>query len=272
MAAKLLPEFMDVEGKVILVTGGAVGIGAGLVKELLSQNARHVAFLDVLDREGVALEGELLNKFGALRAKFIKCDISDERQLSAAYQLVMDKYRRLDAVVNNAAVFSEENYKKMVDVNFTATVTSTYKALEVMSVDKGGSGGVVLNISSLMALKPQENFHLPVYAATKTAVLHFSNHIATQESYSKTQVRIVTVCLGLTDTALLHRHKFETQESKSLASQLPEKQRVTSAVSGIMFVIRRAESGSTWIIADDEPPIDVTCTVREGFRCVATAI
>ncbi|XP_039746587.1 15-hydroxyprostaglandin dehydrogenase [NAD(+)]-like [Pararge aegeria] len=272
MAAKLLPEFMDVDGKVILVTGGAVGIGAGLVKELLSQNARHVAFLDVLDREGGALEGELSNKFGALRAKFIKCDISDEGQLAAAYKFVLHKYNRLDAVVNNAAVVSEESYKKMVDVNFTATVTSTFKALEVMSVDNGGSGGVVLNVSSLIALKPQENLQLPVYAATKTAVLHFSNQIATQESFSKTQVRIVTVCLGLTDTALLHRHNFERQDTKSLASQVPEKQRVTSAVSGILFVIRRAESGSTWIIADDEPPIDVTNTVREGFRCVATAI
>lgn len=40
MAAKLLPEYLDVDGKVILVTGGAVGIGAGLVKELLAQNAR----------------------------------------------------------------------------------------------------------------------------------------------------------------------------------------------------------------------------------------
>ncbi|XP_023945709.2 15-hydroxyprostaglandin dehydrogenase [NAD(+)]-like [Bicyclus anynana] len=272
MAAKLLPEFMDVDGKVILVTGGAVGIGAGLVKELLSQNARHVAFLDVLEREGGALESELLNKFGALRARFIKCDISDEGQLSAAYKLVLDKYRRLDAVVNNAAVMSEGDYKRMVDVNFTATVTSTFKALEVMSVDKGGSGGVVLNVSSLIALKPQENLHFPVFAATKAAVLHFSNQIATQQSYSKTKVRIVTACLGLTDTALLHRHNFERHDTNSLVAQVPEKQRVTSAVSGIMFVIRRAESGSTWIIADDEPASDVTSTVREGFRSVATAI
>lgn len=75
----------------------------------------------MLEKEGGALEKELLNKFGALRAKYIKCDIADEGQLSAAYKLVLDKYRRLDAVVNNAGVLSEDNFKRMVDVNFVST-------------------------------------------------------------------------------------------------------------------------------------------------------
>lgn len=73
-------------------------------------------------REGSLLEAELKNKFGALRAKFIKCDVTDEEQLSAAYGQVLDKYRRLDVVVNNAAVLSsdERHHKRMVDVNFVS--------------------------------------------------------------------------------------------------------------------------------------------------------
>lgn len=54
----------------------------------------------------------------------------------------------------------------------TATVSSTLKALEVMGVDSGGGGGTVINMSSLLALNI--GTHLPVYAATKTAVLQFS--------------------------------------------------------------------------------------------------
>ncbi|CAH2086737.1 unnamed protein product [Euphydryas editha] len=255
------------EGKVILVTGGAVGIGAGLVRSLLCMNAMHVAFLDVLEREGGALEGELLNKFGALRAKFIKCDISDEEQLSTAYSQVLDKYRRLDAVINNAAVIWEKEgfYKKTVDINFTATVTSTLKALEVMKADNGGSGGVIINMSSLVAL--QQNTHSPVYRATKTAVLQFSNHIATHESYERTKVRVITVCLGPTDTGHLLRHN--SKDSQNLAQE--DRQRVTSAVTGIMDVISRAGSGSTWIIAGDKPPVDVTKNVREGFQTISMA-
>ncbi|XP_026494804.2 15-hydroxyprostaglandin dehydrogenase [NAD(+)]-like [Vanessa tameamea] len=258
-----------IDGKVILVTGGAAGIGAGLVRSLLTLNARHVAFLDVLEREGGALEGELLNKFGALRAKFIKCDISDEEQLSAAYSQVLDKYRRLDAVINNAAVICDKEgfYKKTVDVNFTATVTSTLKAMEAMRADRGGGGGVVINTSSLLALK--QTSHSPVYTATKTAVLQFSNYIATQESYDKTKVRVITVCLGPTDTVLLYRHN--SKDPQNIAQQAPERQRVTSAVTGIMDVISRAGSGSTWIIAGDKLPVDVTRNVREGFQIISMA-
>lgn len=81
---------------------------------------QHVAFLDVAVREGTAIENELLNKFGALRAKFIKCDITKEGELSEAYYAqVFDKYRRLDVVVNNSGiVVDNEMCRELIDVNF----------------------------------------------------------------------------------------------------------------------------------------------------------
>lgn len=75
----------------------------------------------MLDREGSALETELLQNFGALRAKFIKCDISDENQLEAAFRQVLDKYSRLDVVINNAAILGVDKlFKKMIDINFVS--------------------------------------------------------------------------------------------------------------------------------------------------------
>lgn len=55
---------------------------------------------------------------------FIKCDVSDEKQMNEAYNKVLDKFHRLDIVINNAAILSaEENlYKRMVDVNFVSTM------------------------------------------------------------------------------------------------------------------------------------------------------
>ena len=92
-----------------------------------------MAFLDVSDREGSALESELITMFGALKAKFIKCDISDDAQLAAAYKQVLDKYRRLDGVINNAAVLSADDrtVKKMVDINFVSIYS------ELMMCDLG---------------------------------------------------------------------------------------------------------------------------------------
>ncbi|KAJ8725472.1 hypothetical protein PYW08_003655 [Mythimna loreyi] len=272
MAATMVRRVLCVEDKVFLVTGGAAGVGAGVVRALLRENARHVAFLDVADREGSALEAELLTMFGALRAKFIKCDVSDEAQLAAAYKQVVDKYRRLDGVINNAAVLSadERSVKKMVDINFTATVNSTMKALDIMGVNKGGGGGAIVNISSLLALNLGS--HLPVYAATKTAVLQFSIAMGAEKTYSESKVRVITVCLGPTDTAILHRSNLENFNKDSagpIESRVPVRQRVESAVSGILTVLDKGKSGSTWIVKNDQQAYDYTDKLNQAFKVLA---
>ncbi|XP_047021020.1 15-hydroxyprostaglandin dehydrogenase [NAD(+)]-like [Helicoverpa zea] len=272
MAASLVKRMLCVEDKVFLVTGGAAGVGAGIVRGLLNENARHVAFLDVADREGSALEAELITKFGALRAKFIKCDISDEAQLTAAYKQVLDKYRRLDAVINNAAVLSidDRNVKRMVDINFTATVTSTMKALDIMGANKGGNGGTIINMSSLLALNLGS--HLPVYAATKTAVLQFSIAMGAEKLYSESKVRVITVCLGPTDTAILHRsnlQNFDKDSAEPIASRVSVRQRVGSAVSGILEVIDLGKSGSTWIVKDDQKAYEITDKLSQAFEVLS---
>ncbi|CAK1556078.1 unnamed protein product [Leptosia nina] len=256
--------------KVVLVTGGAAGIGAGLVREFLAKNARHVAFLDVSEKEGATLERELRNKFGALRAKFIKCDVTDEIQLGDAFRQVLDKHRKLDVVVNSAAVVGDNSLcKTMIDVNFCGTVTSTLKALSIMRADAGGCGGAIINVSSLQAFK--SSTCLSVYSATKGAVLQFSNFLADEESYSTTKVRIITVCLGPTDTALLHKRNLNNsaKDGHGVSSRASEPQRVESAVNGIIEVIQQAESGSTWIIANNNIARDVTMNVRESFRILS---
>ncbi|CAH0701964.1 unnamed protein product [Spodoptera exigua] len=270
MAASYVKKWLSVEDKVFLVTGGAAGVGAGIVRALLHENARHVAFLDVADREGSALESELITKYGALKAKFIKCDIADDGQLAAAYRQVLDKYRRLDGVINNAAVLTvdERNIKRMVDVNFTATVSSTMKALEIMGVNKGGVGGTIINISSLLALNLGS--HLPVYAATKTAVLQFSIAMGAEEAYSESKVRVMTVCLGPTDTAILNRSNLDNfDKDQPIASRVAVRQKVESAVSGILKVLEEGKSGSTWIVKNDQMAYDCTETLNQAFAVLS---
>ncbi|KAG6452920.1 15-hydroxyprostaglandin dehydrogenase [NAD(+)] [Manduca sexta] len=271
MAASVVKRSVYINDKVFLVTGGAAGVGAAVVRALLAENARHVAFIDVAEREGAALETELLSKFGPLRAKFIKCDVSDEDQLATAYFQVVDKYRRLDGVINNAAVLSDSrHYKRMIDINFTATVSSTLKALEKMGADKGGNGGVIVNISSLLALDLSS--HLPVYSATKTAVLQFSIAMGSEEYFAKTQVRVATVCLGPTDTAILNRtnlENFDKDSTAHLTSRVPVRQRVEAAANGVIEVIKSAKSGATWIVANDQPAYDCSGNIAEAYQVLS---
>ncbi|CAB3251831.1 unnamed protein product [Arctia plantaginis] len=271
MASELVKRYLSVEDKVFLVTGGAAGVGAGVVRALLEENARHVAFLDVLDREGSLLEFELLNKYGPLTAKFIKCDVSDEEQLANAYKYVLKKYRRLDGVINNAAVLSVDesiySYKRMVDVNFTAVVHSTMKAFQVMGRDNGtySNGGLVINISHL-------SNRLPVYASTKTAVLQFSMAMGAQEQHSKSGVRVMTICLGPTDTAILDRsnlQNFDKKSSEQLTSRVQSRQKVASAVTGILHVMEHGKSGSTWIVKNDQPAYEYPEKINEAFKILS---
>ncbi|CAG9783574.1 unnamed protein product [Diatraea saccharalis] len=265
----------NIVDKVFLVTGGAAGIGAGVVRELLLENARYVAFLDIAEREGLILESELYTKFGALKAKFIKCDISNESEFADAYKQVFNKYRRIDVVINNAVVLSadDSDYKRIVDVNLTATISSTLKALDYMGIDKGGIGGTVVNVSSLLALTPKP--HLPVYASTKIAVLQFSNSIGAELFYSKSKVRVLTVCFGPTDTAILQKpsiSNFDKHFTQSLASRAPVRQRVKSAAYGMLQVINNGVSGSTWMIANDKSPVDISENISGGFNVMSCGI
>ncbi|GBP31495.1 15-hydroxyprostaglandin dehydrogenase [Eumeta japonica] len=258
--------------KVFLVTGGAAGVGAGVCRALLAENARSVIIVDIAQREGATLESELNNKFGALRAKFIKCDIADDKQLSEAYGQVLDKYRRIDGVINNAAVLSDDDCDndRMIGVNFTATVNSTLKAIKLMRADGGGHGGAVVNISSLLAI--DKSPRLPVYSATKAAVLQFSNCIGMEPHYSNTKVRILSACLGPTDTAILHRHnlgRFDKGCAACLISRAEKRQSVESAALGVLEAIKRGASGSTWIIANDKPAVDVTRDLSDVFAGVS---
>ncbi|XP_013190054.1 15-hydroxyprostaglandin dehydrogenase [NAD(+)] [Amyelois transitella] len=259
----------DLKDKVCLVTGGAAGIGAAVVRTFLMENARAVVFLDVAEREGFTLEAELLTRFGPLRAKFIKCDVSDEETLSDAFKQVLNKYTKLDVVVNSAAVLGTgQSFKRTIDINFTGTVASTMRAVEVMGKDNGGNGGTVLNISSLLALK--QHPHLPVYAATKTAVLYFSNAFGAELHYSKTQVRVLTVCLGPTDTAILQRLNLEHfNKDGACLTPTPERQKVESAATGILETIYKGTSGSTWMIANDKPAVEITHIISKGFETLS---
>ncbi|CAG9096201.1 unnamed protein product [Plutella xylostella] len=256
---------------VCLVTGGAAGVGAALVSSLLTENAQHVAFLDIEEKKGAALETQLNAKFGALRAKFIKCDIANEDELTRAYKLVTDKYRRLDVVVNNAAVLSRdgENSGRMVDVNFKASVNSTFKAVEAMSAENGGSGGVVVNISSLLALN--QDSRLAVYSATKAAVLQFTVTLGKEPFYTNSKVRLLTVCPGPTDTAIYHRQNLQNHPAH-LTQPYFQKQSVESAVLGIIEVIKTGASGSVWKVADDEPAQDISQHVKKGFTVFSSVV
>uniref|UniRef100_A0A1L8D6X2 Aldehyde reductase-3 n=1 Tax=Plutella xylostella TaxID=51655 RepID=A0A1L8D6X2_PLUXY len=264
----------EARDKVFVVTGAAGGIGAGVVRAFLEEGAKHVAILDVAEEAGKEFEKELLQKYGSDKAKFFKCDVTNDDQLYTAFEETKKNYG-LNTVINNAAIMNDSfrSYKKQIEINVTAVITSTLKAIDIMRKDKGGNGGTVINISSIAGLS-QSHF-LPIYFATKSAVIQFSNCIGMEPNYKVTGVRVVTVCFGVTDTSLLHVQKIGTIDDDrtgefNTAVDHAYKQKLESAVNGVVAAYKAGASASTWLANRDRPPVDITQDVKDAYTVMST--
>src|SRR6476469_3090593 len=89
-------QYPSLKDRVVLVTGGATGIGESMVRHFAGQGSR-VAFLDVQDEPGQNLSKEVA------AAQYLHCDLADVRELQAAVGKVLAAYGTVDVLVNNAA-------------------------------------------------------------------------------------------------------------------------------------------------------------------------
>ncbi|XP_006630023.1 15-hydroxyprostaglandin dehydrogenase [NAD(+)] [Lepisosteus oculatus] len=202
---------MALRGKVALVTGAAQGIGRAIV-EILLKNESKVAAVDLNEELGEACRAQLSQEFGAENLTFIQCDVTDRGELQEAFKKTVDRFGRLDIVINNAGINNEKNWEKTIEVNLTSVIKGTYLALDHMSKEYGKDGGVIINISSMAAFLHSP--HQPVYTATKYGVLGFSRAIADAAEIGNYGVRINVLCPAFVDTALLQSVQEEEKMGK----------------------------------------------------------
>ncbi|XP_073698868.1 15-hydroxyprostaglandin dehydrogenase [NAD(+)] isoform X2 [Garra rufa] len=173
---------MSLHGKVALVTGGAQGIGRAVVEHLLESGAK-VALVDLNQSVGEECKSDLDGKFGEDNCIFIQCDVTDAGKLRDAFQNTVEKFGRLDIVINNAGINNEKDWEKTIEVNLTSVIQGTYLALEHMSKEYEKEGGVIINVSSMAAFLHSP--HQPVYTATKHGVIGFSRAIAADRVWTR---------------------------------------------------------------------------------------
>lgn len=185
-------------GKVVLVTGGAKGMGAAHCWLMASRGATAI-IADVDDAAGEALAAEI---GGA--ARFVRLDVSSEDAWAAAIDGVMAKEGRIDALVNNAGVapvgFIETATVADFDFAFGVNVKGVFLGCRaVLPAMKAGGGGAIVNIASASAMKavmPQ----LSLYSASKAGVRLFSKVAAWE--FTPYNIRVNAVHPGLVETSL----------------------------------------------------------------------
>ncbi|XP_075969295.1 15-hydroxyprostaglandin dehydrogenase [NAD(+)]-like [Anticarsia gemmatalis] len=263
--------------KIVVITGAATGIGAAIVRQLMEEGVSNVLILDVDAKAGVPLQAELNSKYGKGKVVFYQCDVSDDDGFRKLFDTIKKQYGNIDVVINNAGIMNDRLnvYKKAIDVNVTALCTGTLKGIEHMRKDKGGFGGTVINISSIAGIS--QSPLLPIYFATKSAVLQFSNCIGMDEYYSKTKVRVLAICFGATSTPLLTKEKlgsfdpeFEDEMLRILKGytyQNPE-----DAARGVIEAFKEAKSGTTWLINAGESALDISDDIGKAFGIMSSKI
>jgi NAD(P)-dependent dehydrogenase (short-subunit alcohol dehydrogenase family) len=185
--------------KVALVTGAGRGIGLATARRFLAESWR-VAILDIdADLLGQAT-GDLGRPDDTLS---IRCDVSDPVQVAGAVNAVVERFGRLDALVNNAgvAVFKPvlettyEEWTRVLGVNLTGPFLCTQAAAPLMAETGGGS---VVNITSISGLRAST---LRVaYGTSKAGLAHLTKQQAVE--LASLGIRVNAVAPGPVDTAM----------------------------------------------------------------------
>lgn len=212
-----------VKGKVIIITGGATGIGLGTARLFAGEGARVVIVTghSVQKAEQAVKE---LKGMGA-EAAFIQCDVTDEKQVENMVAGTVARFGTIDFAFNNAGVGPEgvniplvpltDLDKKYWDLIIDTNLTGVFLCLkyELRQMRKQGHG-VIVNTSSRGSLRVLANFG--GYGPSKAAV-NFITRLAAEENKDK-NIRVHAVCPGMImDTGLSDRLK--TYETRKMAEK-----------------------------------------------------
>lgn len=176
-----IADLVNLEGKTAVVTGGAKGIGLGIVRRLHQANAKVlIADVDVTAAETVA---DQLNQVRNASAMAMSVDVTDPDNVQHMVAASMKTFGSLDILVNNAGIFpavsvrqmTDDNFQKVLNVNIRGPFLCTKYASEQMIIQ--GAGGRIINITSIDAVHPSM-IGLAHYDASKHALWGFTKNVA----------------------------------------------------------------------------------------------
>ena len=217
---------MRLKDKVAIVTGAAKGIGWGIATVFAKEGAK-VVVVDWDEEAGKKTAAEINGSGGD--AIFVKCDVSKEDQVKATIQAALDKYGRIDVLVNNAGIgvykpvteATSEDWDRCLGVNLKGVFLFSKYAIPHMQ--KVGKGAIV-NISSVHAYA-NVNGTSP-YAASKGGVTALTRAMAMD--YSPT-IRVNAIAPGWVLTPLI-QSIFDSYEDPAKQQRIVEERQVMKRI------------------------------------------
>merc|ERR1711892_1095333 len=135
-----------------LITGAAQGMGLQFTRRALLGNGR-VVMADLAKEEGEKAMKELEKEFGVGKVCFVQLDVRDQEMWKDAWDEAEKFFGgQVQVLMNNAGVYSKNNWKLILDVNLGGLAIGTMLAMERMGVSRGGQGGLIFQTASIASL------------------------------------------------------------------------------------------------------------------------
>jgi NAD(P)-dependent dehydrogenase (short-subunit alcohol dehydrogenase family) len=172
-------RYPSLEGRAVLVTGGATGIGESIVTHFARQGSR-VAFLDVQDEPAGRLVDSLTAE-GCTPPIYIRCDLTDIEALQDAVGQVVGRFGTVDVLVNNAANDQRHSIEEVTPDFWDQSIATNlrphfFMIQAVLPAMRAAGRGSIINMSSIAWIIPTTG--LPIYNAAKAAIVGLTRTLA----------------------------------------------------------------------------------------------
>jgi 3(or 17)beta-hydroxysteroid dehydrogenase len=248
------------DGKVVIVTGAAMGIGEATVRLLACEGAK-VMISDINEEKGRAVAGSI-----GENALFVRHDVSDEAQWIATIKKTLSVFGCLDVLVNNAGIVqvSDVEQTTMADwravhaVHMDGTFLGCKHAIPAMRKTGGGS---IVNISSTAAIGGYPKVF--AYSASKGAIRAMTKSIAVHCAQMKYRIRCNSVHPGTVETPLVRQFLDSVADDPTVPEH--QKNPMIGTAEDVGYMVLYLASDESKHVNGSEFLIDNTATITEGI-------
>jgi 3-oxoacyl-[acyl-carrier protein] reductase len=209
----------ELTGKVAVVTGASKGIGAAIARALAKAGAAVAVNYASNKADADRVVGEIVKAGG--KAVAIQADVAKRDDVKRLFEETREKLGRPNILVNNAGVYkfgpfesvTEQDFHRHFDTNVLGTILATQEAVKAFD----GSGGSVINLSTISSTNPSPNTLL--YSASKSAIDAITRELATE--LAGKGIRVNAIAPGMTETEGFAAAGLSAESAKALGFSLP---------------------------------------------------
>ena|ERR1051325_105296 len=235
---------MRFSNRVCIVSGAGSGIGKACAKQFGREGGK-VTVVDLNEEHGNQTVREITTDKG--EAIFAKCNVGDAGQIQTAIKATLDKWQKIDVVVNDAAMMTFKPVVELPDEDWDKVLNVNLRSVFLFckySVPHMGPGGAIVNISSVHAHETTKN--VVPYATSKGGVEAFTRGFS--EEIAEKKVRINCVAPGAVDTPMLWNNPNVKSGIEKVKGAVGKPEDIAAAVCFLASAEARFITGTTLVV------------------------